>query len=125
MGQYLHGWILNPHVRSPAPLEGLGPPRVWNGPLSRDLDPPYGVRITIKGFRCLKAENAPKLCSRPRQGSGDVTWLMGARFKPLHGSKVSARIKCKAAAAYPDQAQSIGRLVIGLCDHPACYRGAL
>jgi hypothetical protein len=122
----LHQRVWTPMGGSRTPMYAVPPGRPRSSTCMDRTPPPHvGSGSAIRGPRCFRAEHALKLCSGPSQGSGDATWLLGARCKPLHGSKASARIRCKAAAVYPNQAQSIGRLVTGLCDRPACYRGTL
>jgi hypothetical protein len=81
------------------PLEGLGLPRIQIGPLSRDPNPPYGVRVANKGSLCSKAGHAPRPYSGPRKRSNDATWPLGAWCEPSHGSKASTRIKREAVKA--------------------------
>jgi hypothetical protein len=100
------------------PLEVPGPPRLQTGPPKLDptLPPPYGIRVANKVSRYSRTEHALRPYSRPRQGSNDATWALGAWCKPSHGSKASARIKCKTTKACSNQAQGIDRLVTGLCN---------
>jgi hypothetical protein len=109
-------WVgTRPPCTQSGPLEGPGPPRIQIGP-------PWGPGRQ-QGLPMLQGRTCPQALLQTQ--SGDATWLLGAWCKPSHGSKASARIRCKVATTYSDQAQSIGRLVTGLYDRPARYQGTL
>jgi hypothetical protein len=102
-------WVgTRPPCTQSGPLEGPGPPRIQIGP-------PWGPGRQ-QGLPMLQGRTCPQALLQTQ--SGDATWLLGAWCKPSHGSKASARIRCKVATTYSDQAQSIGRLVTGLYDRP-------
>jgi hypothetical protein len=71
MGLDPHGWVLNPHVRSP------DPPRKSRTYMYTNRAP-YGVWVPNRGVRCLRAEDAPRLYFGSRQGFGDTTCSLGA-----------------------------------------------
>jgi hypothetical protein len=62
------------HIYKRAPEYRSGPPPTWDSGRQQ-------------GSQCSRAEHAPMPYSRPRQGSGDVMWSLGAWCKPSYGSK--------------------------------------